>query len=295
MPDDVRRLSAELARDPASLAFIPLGEALRRQGQLDMARKVALRGLEKHPHLAEAHDLLGRIHAEEGEHERAFDEWDMVLRLRPGHAGALKGMGFIRFQQGSYVEAERLLGEAQAADPSDASIAAALAHVREHGGSPDAAPRAGARLTPRPTSAQLPPMVAAPDGARAAQQARSLFADLLGEGGQTALLLDAEGFVLAGAYVTQDGRDVGQDVGAQLSGLSDEASRAMRHLGMGAWTSIVFETEVATFALAPGPREGLLLVAADRQTPIGLARRVLERAADRARSWVAAMTNGAGR
>jgi hypothetical protein len=35
--DDVRRLSDELARDPASLVFLPLGEALRRQGQLDYA------------------------------------------------------------------------------------------------------------------------------------------------------------------------------------------------------------------------------------------------------------------
>ena len=118
---------------------------------------------------------------------------------------------------------------------------------------------------------------------------RSLVADLMVEGGQTALLLDADGFALAGAYVTADGHDVGQDVGAQLSGVSDEAARAMRHLDLGAWTSIVFETEVATFAMAPGPQDGLLLVAADRQTPIGFVRRVLEHAGERARRWVASM------
>jgi tetratricopeptide (TPR) repeat protein len=295
--DDVRRLSEELARDPASLAFIPLGEALRRQGQLDVALKVALRGLEKHPHHADAHDLLARISVERGELERAFDEWDMVLRLTPGHAGALKGMGFVRFQQGNFAEAERYLAEAQLADVNDMSIAAALAHVRTKGASPDASPRARAALTPRSTPAIVPAMTlpASHDGASHAQLARSLFADLVGDGGQTALLLDAEGFVLAGAYVTADGQDVGQEVGAQLSGVSDEAARAMRHLDLGAWTSIVFETEVATFAMAPGPQDGLLLVAADRQTPIGFVRRVLDHSGERARQWVQAMSGQGGR
>ena len=39
MADDIRRWSDELARDPASLVFLQLGEALRRQGQLDLALK----------------------------------------------------------------------------------------------------------------------------------------------------------------------------------------------------------------------------------------------------------------
>lgn len=298
MSDEIRRWSEELARDPASLAFIPLGEALRRQGQLDVAFKVALRGLEKHPHNADAHDLLARLWAERGELERAFDEWDMVLRFAPAHAGALKGMGFVRFQQGNMLEAERFLSQAQLSDPDDMSIAAALAHVRQRGESPEGAPRVSPQLTPRsaaivagaPLPSQAPPpLPASAEGASSGQMARSLFADLVGDGGQAALLLDAEGFVLAGAYVTNDGRDVGQDIGAQLSGVSDEATRAMRHLGLGAWTSIVFETEIATVAMAPAPQDGLLLVAADRQTPIGFVRRVLEHASQRARVWMATL------
>ena len=303
--DEIRRWSEELARDPASLAFLPLGEALRRQGQLDVALKVALRGLERHPHHADAHDLLARLAVDRGELDRAFDEWDMVLRFAPGHAGALKGMGFVRFRQGNLPEAERYLAEAQEADGDDASIAAALAHVRASLAAQS--PRVAAALTPRPTPARGEPAQRTPTPTRvvaiapaeqggpalrgvghatAAAAARALFADLIGDGGQTALLLDADGFVLAGAYVTEDGHDVAQDVGAQLSGVSDEASRAMRHLDLGAWTSIVLETEVATVAFAPAPHDGLLLVAADRETPIGYVRRVLERAAERTREWM---------
>ena len=100
MADDIRRLSEELARDPASAAYLPLGEALRKSGQPDLALKVALRGLERHPHEADAHDLLARIAVDRGELERAFDEWDLVRRIAPAPLGARKGMGSVLFKDG---------------------------------------------------------------------------------------------------------------------------------------------------------------------------------------------------
>ena len=99
MRDDIRAMSDELAANPSSLVFAPLGEALRRGGKHDLALQVALRGLERHPHGTAGHDLLARISADRGDIERAFDEWDMVLRLDPAHLGALKGMGFICFHR----------------------------------------------------------------------------------------------------------------------------------------------------------------------------------------------------
>ena len=98
MADEITRLSEELARDPASMAFLPLAEALRRKGQSDLALRIAMRGLERHPHNPDAHDLLARIAVDRGELQRAFDEWDMVLRFAPQHIGARKGMGFVCFQ-----------------------------------------------------------------------------------------------------------------------------------------------------------------------------------------------------
>ncbi|MBX6331805.1 MAG: tetratricopeptide repeat protein, partial [Gemmatimonadaceae bacterium] len=130
MGDEIRRLSEELARDPSSLVFIQLGEALRRSGELDLALKVALRGLERHPHNADAHDLLARIRVDRGELEGAFDEWDVVLRLAPQHVGARKGMGYVLFKQGKLEEAEAHLAAAAAEDGNDASIATALRMVR---------------------------------------------------------------------------------------------------------------------------------------------------------------------
>ncbi|MBI2795584.1 MAG: hypothetical protein HYX65_02635 [Gemmatimonadetes bacterium] len=273
MSDDIARLSEALARDPASLAFIELAEALRKRGDVEVATKVALRGLERHPHLGAAHDVLARLYADAGDLERAFDEWDMVLRFTPGHAGALKGLGFVRFHQGQLAEAERWLAQAAAADPADERNLGALAYVRQQLGTaaaPDAAaPPAEAR--------------AAASGHRATgtMGARELFADILGAEKGMALLLDEHGLVMAGGHEV-DGRDVGQEVGAQLDSVGEEAERAMRHLGLGAWTSIVFETEQSTVAMAPGPENSLMLVSASRATPVGFVRRMLERSLQRA-------------
>jgi predicted regulator of Ras-like GTPase activity (Roadblock/LC7/MglB family) len=268
MADQIRRLSDELARDPASMAFLPLGEALRRRGQTDLALKVALRGLERHPHNADAHDLLARIAVDEGDLQRAFDEWDMVLRFAPAHIGARKGMGFVCFQQGRLAQAEEYLAAAATRGDGDEQVASALEHVR-------AARREVAEL-PRDPS-RLP--------AGTTHDPRFLFADVLSEAEQTALLLDRDGLVLAGAYVTWDGRDVGQEVGAELSGVTDAARRATRHLALGEWSSIVFETEVAVVAMTPSTNDGLLVLATSRATPLGLVRRLLDRCAERARRW----------
>jgi tetratricopeptide (TPR) repeat protein len=289
MSDEIRRLSDELARDPSSLVFVPLGEALRRQGSTDLALKIALRGLERHPYHPDGHDLIARIAVDRGEMERALDEWDMALRLAPEHVGARKGLGFICFQQGRLPEAEEHLAAALTLDPDDQAIASALHRVRkaraESGvrsaeSSVPGIERLGLRAESREPRAES-------READIPDDPRMLFVDLLGKVDGTTLLLDPEGLVLAGAYLVGAGEDVGQEVGAALSGVSDEAARATRHLGIGTWDSIVFETEYATVSMAPTDGDGLVLLATGRATPLGLARRLLDRCARRAASFLA--------
>jgi predicted regulator of Ras-like GTPase activity (Roadblock/LC7/MglB family) len=269
MVDQVRLWSDELARDPSSLVFLPLAETLRRRGQLDLARRVAARGVDRHPHSADAHDQLARIHADAGELDAAFDQWEMVLRLLPGHVGAIKGLAFIRFQQGHFEEAERLLLEAQETAAGSEDVLAAIKAVRRSGG-----------VTPM--SVPVVELSADP---------KLVFTDVLAPD-QSAMMLDSDGLVLAGSYYAADGRDVTEEVGATLSGVSSEAQRATKHLQIGAWRAIVFETEAAVVSIAPTPEAsgpaagGLLLLAAPPNTPLGLLRRLLDKCLARAVAWL---------
>ncbi|HYT48681.1 MAG TPA: tetratricopeptide repeat protein, partial [Burkholderiales bacterium] len=181
MADDIRALSAQLAQDPQSLVFLRLGEALRRKGQLDAALRVAMNGLDRHPHLADAHDLYARILTDQRDYERAFDEWDMAVRIAPHHTGALKGLAFLYFKVGDLAQAEAHLEAARKVEPDDASIDQAIAMMRK-----GAAPPA-----PEPSAAPSPPAAPALDEAR-------VFAGLEGAN-EGLLLIDGAGRVLGGA------------------------------------------------------------------------------------------------
>jgi predicted regulator of Ras-like GTPase activity (Roadblock/LC7/MglB family) len=87
-------------------------------------------------------------------------------------------------------------------------------------------------------------------------------------------------------YIDGSGTDVAQDVGAQLSGISDEVRRSTKYLDVGEWRSITFETRGTVVAMAPSEDGGLLVVAASKVTPLGLLRRLLDRCAARASAWL---------
>jgi predicted regulator of Ras-like GTPase activity (Roadblock/LC7/MglB family) len=281
--DDIRALSEALAADPSSTVFLQLGELLRRSGQLELANRVATRGLERHSLRAETHDLVAKVALDLGDPARARAAWETVLSMSPGHVGAHKGLGFLCFQQGELEEATLHLTAALTADPDDTSLASALQTVRAAAAEADRAPFERAREYPTPAGAALD--APAPPFAPQPADARTLFADVLGVAQQSALLLDGDGYVVAGQFVTPEGHDAGADIGAQLSGVSEEAGRAMRHLGVGAWRQIVFEAEAASVAMAPSG-EGVLLVAAPRTVPLGFVRRLLEHSLERARRWI---------
>ncbi len=130
MSEDIRTLTARVADEPTSLAFLELAEALRRRGQLEAAVKVARGGLSRYPGLADAHDLMARILSDQGDLAGAFDAWADALRIDPLRTGALKGIAFLYFRAGDATAALEHLQRAAEADPDDVSIAQALARVR---------------------------------------------------------------------------------------------------------------------------------------------------------------------
>jgi tetratricopeptide (TPR) repeat protein len=268
--DDIKQLSAQLAQDPHSLVFLRLGELLRQKRQFDLAQRVATNGLERHPHLADAHDLLARIQADRHDYEHAFDEWDMTLRIAPGHTGALKGLAFLYFKVGDLSQAESHLREAKKVDPDDPAIDQALAMVR--GGVPAGEATAEA---PVPVSAEAAEPIAE----------ERIFAGL--EGAQEGLLLlDAAGQVLGGALRSADGQDATQAVAAYLAGVSQEASRTAKLLQLGGWVGLSAEGPQGNIHLTPPTNDALLLVVRDRSVPMGRLAVIAQRAALTARRWL---------
>ena len=277
MADDIRALSAQLAQDPQSLVFLRLGEALRRKGQLDAALRVAVNGLERHPHLADAHDLYARVLTDKHDYERAFDEWDMAVRIAPHHTGALKGLAFLYFKVGDLAQAEAHLERARKVEPDDPSIDQAFEMIR-----------GGAKVPARTSAAASPaaasPAAASPAASSALDEAR-VFAGLDGAN-EGLLLVDGSGRVLGGALRGAGGSDVTDTVAAYLAGVSQEAARTAKLLGLGAWSGLSAEGQNGNVHLGHPTPEALLLVVRERGMPLGRLSILAHRATAMARRWL---------
>jgi tetratricopeptide (TPR) repeat protein len=275
--DDIRTLTARVADEPTSLAFLELAEALRRRGQLEAAGKVARGGLSRYPGLADAHDLMGRILSDQGDLAGAFDAWADALRLDPMRTSALKGIAFLYFRAGDVAAAIDHLQRAAEVDPDDVSIAQALVRVRRESRTLPGTPPPEAPAEPAPVA------VEPPAGPPAAEPASPFAAT---DGAHSVILVDINGLLLAGSLPAPDGSETGDRVAAELAGVSREAARAVRLLGLGPWHTITVESPDAHFVLVQPTAETVLLAAREPSLPIARVALVAERAAREAKSWL---------
>jgi tetratricopeptide (TPR) repeat protein len=270
--DDIRTLTARVAEEPSSLAFLELGEALRRRGQLEAAYKVARGGMARYPGLADAHDLLARILGDQGDLAGAFDAWAEALRFDPMRLGALKGIAFLYFRAGDVTAALEHLRRAAEVDPDDDSIRQAIDRVRQSRPAPGATPASE-------TTGPLTP-VSAPGPESAADSLRASYE------GQGSMLVDGKGLRLHGTLRSPANEEVGDRVAAELAGVSKEAARASKLLGLGNWQAIAVEApEGNLYMLAPTPNT-ILLTVRDSSVPMARLGMVAERAAREAREWL---------
>jgi tetratricopeptide (TPR) repeat protein len=279
--DDIRALTAQLADEPSSLAFLELGEALRRRGQLEAAYKVARGGLGRYPGLADAHDLMARILGDQGDLAGAFDAWVEALRFDPMRIGALKGIAFLYFRAGDVPSAVEHLQRAAEIDPDDQSVSQALARVRNGSGI------AASSALQSEDAGMLSPSPAEVEPAPAETSAVSTMEFLTLENGDRGLMLvDGTGLRLTGTLRSPRNEDVGDRVAAELAGVSKEAARTSRLLGLGSWQAIAVESpEGNLYMMAPTP-ETVLLTIRDPSLPMARLGLVAERAAKDARAWL---------
>jgi tetratricopeptide (TPR) repeat protein len=273
--DDIKTLTTRLAEEPNSLAFLELGEALRRRGQLDAAYKVARGGLSRYPALADAHDLMARILGDQGDLAGAFDAWAEALRFDPMRIGALKGIAFLYFRAGDVPAALEHLRRASDIDPDDESIAQAIERVQG-----TAPPNASTVVSPSPVEAPAP--------AADSDVLLDLTGPTSGNGhkGSGVLLVDGKGLRLNGTLRGPNNEEVGDRVAAELAGVSKEASRTTKLLGLGGWHAIAVEAPDGNlFLVAPTP-DTLLLTVREPSLPMARLGLIAERAARDAREWL---------
>jgi predicted regulator of Ras-like GTPase activity (Roadblock/LC7/MglB family) len=211
----LRRWQEDVARDPGSASFLPLADLYRREGRLDVARRLCQRGLERNPEHVEGHVLLGRILREQGDVDRAIDEFDIVLHLDPEHRAARRALGYLCLERRDWTRAVRHLEIAAASDARDDRVASALALARRHlaGGPANAPPVA-------PASAEPPPALeeALQEFVR---ESRVRFAMIIDSSGRIVLRhgladdLDLAGFASLGAGVQSASRALAKLVGEQ--------------------------------------------------------------------------------
>lgn len=260
---DVQSWSEAVARDPGSPAFVPLARTYRRQGRRDAALRVCLRGLENNPAHVEGHTVLALLYLEAGDRERARDEWATALRLDPGNFDGHRGIGFLDLEAGAFADARIHLERANAARPEDLPVQDALRLARER------------------DTAQQP----APAPTESGRDPRQVFASLSGDTPYLgALLLDAQGLVLAGDLEGEAGR--AEMLGAVLGGALTEARRASKHLGIGDWGGLLLESDQVMVHVTPLAEDTAVLLLARKGAPAGWVLRMARRAAALARTFL---------
>jgi len=256
MRRSLRELSAEVATNPNSTAFVELAAAYRERGDLQRALWLCLRGLQRHPTHVQAHYELGCIYEARGERELALDEWSIVQQLSPEHLQARLALIRLYVEEGRRAEAESEIKAAHALAPGDPIVAELWNKLETIG------------------------------DASADSQEAGVFDDLVASSPGTlgVLLADAEGKVIVG-HMSQQGVESDMALAVNLNSARAEGARVASYLNLGDLKGLVVEGETARLTVS-SMGEHVIIAATSRDVPAGRAVRVVQRAWEVANSYL---------
>ena len=127
----IQELRRRVQQDPASLAFAPLAEELRRAGRAREAVTLCQSGLSHHPEYVSARATLGRALLDLGEIDDALFELQAVLSAAPENLMALRGIAEVHHRRGELAEALELTVVPAALAPQDAELEQAIGTLEQ--------------------------------------------------------------------------------------------------------------------------------------------------------------------
>jgi tetratricopeptide (TPR) repeat protein len=244
----------------------------------------------------DAHRGLGFFHLERGEYSSAGRHLERAALARPGDPAVQEALSVLRRHQARSSAASRGAAATNGArspeptPPGTQNGAVAGSALAQPADRAETATPSAAALQPAAEAAEEPersPADARPARGAGVRDPARVFEPLSTEAPFIgALLLDERGLVLAGS-VREGGMTRSEALGAVVGPAAEEAARTAALLSIGAWRGILIETDRALLHVAPLERDLLVLVAAERGTPVGWALRTAERAGDLARQFLA--------
>ena len=111
-----------LIKDPNSTIFVSLAEIYRKMGLFDDAVQILTKGFEKHPDLAPAHIVMGRIQCQQGDYQLSSQSFSTALKFDPESLAALVGFARVKVLLEDYETAREILTQARSLSPADPVI-----------------------------------------------------------------------------------------------------------------------------------------------------------------------------
>jgi tetratricopeptide (TPR) repeat protein len=116
--------------------FAQLADSYRREGDLDRAIELLVRGLERNPDYLTARIILARCYRDRGDLDQALEEYDRILDLDPFHTSALREKIEVLLGTGNLEAARRSAEVYFDEEPDDEEMRSLIREAGEPGGVP---------------------------------------------------------------------------------------------------------------------------------------------------------------
>ncbi len=116
---EIERYTQLLARDPNSLAFVPLADAYRKSGLFEEAFAVLKRGVSRRPSYLPSKIVLGKCYLDLGNYMKAESTFDEVLDDDEDNLVALNAIAEVRRHEGRFAEAAAIYRRIIVLNPAD--------------------------------------------------------------------------------------------------------------------------------------------------------------------------------